>query len=74
MHGTRRDAVVIGAGQAGLSTAYGLLRQGFEPHTGFVVLDADDAPGVDAALLEEGAIKADRDLQQAVLGEIGQIA
>ena len=27
-----------------------------------------------AALLEEGAIKADRDLQQAVLGEIGQIA
>ena len=39
------DVVVIGAGQAGLSTAYGLLRQGFEPHTGFVVLDADEAPG-----------------------------
>lgn len=39
------DVVVIGAGQAGLSTAYGLLRQGFEPHTGFVVLDADDGPG-----------------------------
>ena len=39
------DVVVIGAGQAGLSTAWSLLRQGFEPETGFVVLDADDAPG-----------------------------
>ncbi|WP_040337073.1 NAD(P)-binding domain-containing protein [Candidatus Blastococcus massiliensis] len=39
------DVVVIGAGQAGLSTAYGLLRQGFPPHTGFVVLDAEAAPG-----------------------------
>lgn len=39
------DVVVIGAGQAGLSTAYGLLRQGFQPHTGFVVLDADAGPG-----------------------------
>ena len=39
------DVVVIGAGQAGLSTAYGLLRQGFAARTGFVVLDADDAPG-----------------------------
>ncbi|MBN1091950.1 NAD(P)/FAD-dependent oxidoreductase [Blastococcus sp. TML/M2B] len=39
------DVVVIGAGQAGLSTAYGLLRQGFERSTGFVVLDGDGAPG-----------------------------
>ena len=39
------DVVVVGAGQAGLSTAYGLLRQGFAPHTGFVVLDADRGPG-----------------------------
>ena len=39
------DVVVIGAGQAGLSTAWSLLRQGFEPETGFVVLDADDGPG-----------------------------
>lgn len=39
------DVVVIGAGQAGLSAAYGLLRQGFERHTGFVVLDADAGPG-----------------------------
>ncbi|SDE83965.1 Predicted flavoprotein CzcO associated with the cation diffusion facilitator CzcD [Blastococcus fimeti] len=39
------DVVVIGAGQAGLSTAYGLLRQGFEAHTGFVVLDGDAGPG-----------------------------
>lgn len=39
------DVVVIGAGQAGLSAAYGLLRQGFEPHTGFVVLDGETAPG-----------------------------
>ena len=39
------DVVVIGAGQAGLSTAYGLLRQGFERQTGFVVLDGDAGPG-----------------------------
>ncbi|HEU5037704.1 MAG TPA: FAD-dependent oxidoreductase [Nocardioides sp.] len=35
------DAVVIGAGQAGLSTSYHLARRGI-PH---VVLDADAAPG-----------------------------
>ena len=39
------EVVVIGAGQAGLSTAWALRRQGFEPDSGFVVLDADDAPG-----------------------------
>jgi cation diffusion facilitator CzcD-associated flavoprotein CzcO len=39
------DVVVIGAGQAGLSTAWALRRQGFEPGSGFVVLDADEAPG-----------------------------
>jgi thioredoxin reductase len=39
------DVVVIGAGQAGLSAAWSLRRQGFEPGTGFVVLDADEAPG-----------------------------
>ena len=39
------DVVVIGAGQAGLATAWSLRRQGFEPGAGFVVLDADEAPG-----------------------------
>jgi cation diffusion facilitator CzcD-associated flavoprotein CzcO len=39
------DVVVVGAGQAGLSTAWSLRRQGFEPGTGFVVLDAEPAPG-----------------------------
>jgi cation diffusion facilitator CzcD-associated flavoprotein CzcO len=39
------EVVVIGAGQAGLSTAWALARQGFDPETGFVVLDADDRPG-----------------------------
>jgi thioredoxin reductase len=39
------DVVVIGAGQAGLSTARSLARQGFEPQIGFVVLDADAHPG-----------------------------
>ncbi|MFB7614334.1 NAD(P)-binding domain-containing protein [Kitasatospora sp. NPDC056181] len=49
--GTRRvDVLVVGAGQAGLSAAYHLRRRGFAPHRadadgGFVVLDADDAPG-----------------------------
>lgn len=36
---------MIGAGQAGLSTAWALARQGFARRTEFVVLDADDAPG-----------------------------
>ena len=35
------DSVVIGAGQAGLSASYHLLRRGID----HVVLDADDAPG-----------------------------
>jgi cation diffusion facilitator CzcD-associated flavoprotein CzcO len=39
------DVVVIGAGQAGLSAAWALARQGFAPETGFVVLDGDERPG-----------------------------
>ena len=39
------DVVVVGAGQAGLSAAYGLRRAGFEPGSGFVVLDGEDGPG-----------------------------
>jgi len=39
------DVVVIGAGQAGLATAWALRRQGFAPETGFVVLDAGARPG-----------------------------
>jgi cation diffusion facilitator CzcD-associated flavoprotein CzcO len=39
------DVVVVGAGQAGLAGAYGLLRQGLEPDAGFVVLDGEPAPG-----------------------------
>jgi cation diffusion facilitator CzcD-associated flavoprotein CzcO len=39
------EVVVIGAGQTGLSTAWALAEQGFVPETGFVVLDADAAPG-----------------------------
>ena len=35
------DSVVIGAGQAGLSTSYHLKRRGLD----HVVLDADEAPG-----------------------------
>jgi thioredoxin reductase len=37
--------VVIGAGQAGLSSAYFLRRAGFAPGEGYVVLDGDRAPG-----------------------------
>lgn len=37
--------VVIGAGQAGLSAAYHLVRRGLRPGTDFVVLDANDGPG-----------------------------
>jgi Pyridine nucleotide-disulphide oxidoreductase len=39
------DVVVIGAGQAGLSAAYGLRRAGLVPGSGFVVLDGEDGPG-----------------------------
>src|SRR3954451_20288557 len=39
------DVVVIGAGQAGLSAAWGLARQGFAPETGFVVVDGEHRPG-----------------------------
>lgn len=39
------DVVVIGAGRAGLSAAYGLRRAGLEPGPGFVMLDAEDGPG-----------------------------
>jgi len=39
------DVVVIGAGQAGLSSAYFLSRAGFDPDDGYVVLDGDRAPG-----------------------------
>ncbi|MFJ6213364.1 FAD-dependent oxidoreductase [Streptomyces sp. NPDC092296] len=42
---TETGVVVVGAGQAGLSTAYHLRRRGFAPYDGFVVLDADPAPG-----------------------------
>lgn len=37
--------MVIGAGQAGLSAAWGLRRAGLEPGPGFVALDAEEAPG-----------------------------
>ncbi|MFJ5773891.1 NAD(P)-binding domain-containing protein [Streptomyces sp. NPDC093094] len=39
------EVVVIGAGQAGLSSAYHLRRTGFGPGRDFVVLDRSPAPG-----------------------------
>ncbi|EQD86026.1 FAD-dependent pyridine nucleotide-disulfide oxidoreductase [Saccharopolyspora erythraea D] len=39
------DVVVIGAGQAGLSSAFHLRRTGHEPGAGYVVLDDGDGPG-----------------------------
>lgn len=41
----RVDVAVIGAGQAGLSSAYHLARLGVAPHRGFVVLDRAPAAG-----------------------------
>lgn len=42
---TRYRTVVIGAGQAGLSAGYHLLRRGMRPWVDFVMLDANDGPG-----------------------------
>jgi cation diffusion facilitator CzcD-associated flavoprotein CzcO len=39
------DVVVVGAGQAGLSAAYHLVRMGFEPFEEVVVLDTNSGPG-----------------------------
>lgn len=39
------DVVVIGAGQAGLATAYHLRRAGLRPGRDVLVLDADEQPG-----------------------------
>ena len=39
------DTIVIGAGQAGLSAAYHLIRKGLRPFEDFVVLDSNDGPG-----------------------------
>lgn len=39
------DIVVIGAGQAGLSAAYHLKKEGMAPGKGFVVLDDEFGPG-----------------------------
>src|SRR5687768_15550833 len=39
------DAVIIGAGQAGLSAAYHLQRRGLVPEQDYIVLDANEGPG-----------------------------
>jgi NAD(P)-binding Rossmann-like domain len=41
----KTEIVVIGAGQAGLSSAYHLKRRGLTPNQGFVVLDHSAQPG-----------------------------
>ncbi|GHJ42214.1 NAD(P)-binding domain-containing protein [Streptomyces sp. TS71-3] len=43
--GTDVDVLVVGAGQAGLSSAFHLRRTGFEPGAGFLVLDHAPGPG-----------------------------
>jgi len=41
----KTDIIVIGAGQAGLSSAYHLKKRGLAPERGFVVLDRSPQPG-----------------------------
>jgi cation diffusion facilitator CzcD-associated flavoprotein CzcO len=41
----KTDIVVIGAGQAGLSSAYHLRRRALTPNRGFIVLDQSPQPG-----------------------------
>ncbi|MGK5448701.1 NAD(P)-binding domain-containing protein [Streptomyces radiopugnans] len=45
MEFSEAEVVVVGAGQAGLSSAYHLRRAGYEPGRGFVVLDHSPRPG-----------------------------
>ena len=45
----KTDIVVIGAGQAGLSSAYHLKRRGLPPNRGFVILDHRSATGAPRA-------------------------
>ncbi len=45
MSTTRPDVLVIGAGQAGLATAYHLRRAGLVAGEGFSVIDASSSPG-----------------------------
>ncbi|MFA5580723.1 MAG: NAD(P)-binding domain-containing protein [Paracoccaceae bacterium] len=45
MIATKVDIVVIGAGQAGLSSAYHLRRMGFAPDRDFVTFDRNRGPG-----------------------------
>jgi cation diffusion facilitator CzcD-associated flavoprotein CzcO len=41
----KTDIVVIGAGQAGLSSAYHLKKRGLASGQGFIVLDQSPQPG-----------------------------
>jgi cation diffusion facilitator CzcD-associated flavoprotein CzcO len=41
----KTDIIIIGAGQAGLSSAYHLKRRGLAPSRGFIVLDQSPQPG-----------------------------
>ncbi len=41
----KTEILVIGAGQAGLSSAYHLKKRGLEPHRGFIILDQSPEPG-----------------------------
>ena len=56
------DVVVIGAGQAGLSIAFSLRKQGFEPGGGFVVLDTAVTPELAAEGLARDVVRV---VQQA---------
>lgn len=38
-------AVIVGAGQAGLAAAHGLIREGLVPGRDFVLIDSNDGPG-----------------------------
>lgn len=42
---TTFEAIIIGAGQAGLSAAHELARRGLSPGKNFLVLDSNDGPG-----------------------------
>jgi cation diffusion facilitator CzcD-associated flavoprotein CzcO len=66
----KTDVVVIGAGQAGLSSAYHLKKRGLAPGKGFVVLDQSVGYGPSASTI--GANRAGAAAARELMAFLGK--